>query len=419
MARPPVLLTGATGFVGMSVLARLLDRTDRDVLTLVRAENQDDADARMRGVLATLFDEPYRYADRVRAVVGDLVQPDLGMSIRAREQVASEVDEIIHCGASVAFDLPLRESRAINVAGTSRMLGLAELCAARGDLRRMTYVSTAYVAGKRDDVVGEDELGVGQGFRNAYERSKHEAETMVRAHRATLPLTIVRPSIVVGEGDTGWTSSFNVIYGPLRAFATGTYPVLPGRRDALVDVVTVDYVADALLALSEAPEALGGCYHLASGIHAATLGEIGELAAARFGRPMPRLLPPSVYRRVVHPFVLRRSSPRARRVLRRSEVYFPYFSLGVRFDDRRARNLLAPLGIRPPMLDRHFDRMLDFAEAAHWGKNPIGRARAQELARERRLPRSLALLEPSVGDEVVEDHDVAPRGGDHLPVATA
>src|SRR6266511_2669640 len=186
MTRSPVLLTGATGFVGMAVLARLLERTDRDVQTLVRAESQADADARMRGVLDRLFDDPHLYADRVHAIPGDLVQPDLGLSIRTRERIASEVDEIIHCGASVAFDLSLRESRAINVAGTSRVLGLAELCAARGGLRRM-------------------------------------------------------------------------IYGPLRAFAAGTYPVLPGRRGALVDVVTVDYVADALLALSEMPEAVGGC----------------------------------------------------------------------------------------------------------------------------------------------------------------
>src|SRR6266511_3968001 len=181
MTRSPVLLTGATGFVGMAVLARLLERTDRDVQTLVRAESQADADARMRGVLDRLFDDPHLYADRVHAIPGDLVQPDLGLSIRTRERIASEVDEIIHCGASVAFDLSLRESRAINVAGTSRVLGLAELCAARGGLRRMTYVSTAYVAGERDDVVAEHELGVGQDFRNAYERSKHEAEAMVRA----------------------------------------------------------------------------------------------------------------------------------------------------------------------------------------------------------------------------------------------
>jgi nucleoside-diphosphate-sugar epimerase len=228
--------------------------------------------------------------------------------------------------------------------------------------------------------VREDELDAGQDFRNPYEQSKHEAETMVRAHQAKLPITIARPSIVVGERGTGWTSSFNVIYGPLRAFASGAYPVLPGRRGAMIDVVTVDYVADAVLALTAAPQAEGGTYHLVAGDEAATLGELGELAADRFDRPMPRLLPPTVYRRFVHPLVLRRAGPRARRALRRSEIFFPYFSLGVRFDDRRARALLDPLDIRPVPMTKHFGAMVDFAEAARWGKNPISRARAAELA---------------------------------------
>jgi len=373
-------LTGATGFVGQTVLARLLERTDRHIHTLVRAENQDDADARMRGVLHALYDDVDRYADRIHAVPGDLVEPDLGLSDQTRDRVATEVDEIVHCGASVSFDLPLRDSRAINVAGTARMLGLAEACVERGGLRRMTYVSTAYVAGTRRNEVREEELDAGQDFRNPYEQSKHEAETIVHAHQRKLPITIARPSIVVGERGTGWTSSFNVIYGPLRAFGSGAYPVLPGRSSAIIDVVPVDYVADGILALTAAPEAEGGTYHLVAGDEAATLGELGELAADRFDQPMPRLLPPVVYRRLVHPLVMRRASPRTRRALRRSEMFFPYFSLGARFDDRRARELLHPLGIRPVPMAEHFDAMVDFAEAARWGRNPISRARAADLA---------------------------------------
>jgi thioester reductase-like protein len=373
---PATFLTGATGFVGQAVLHRLLERTGRPVHALVRAPDQDAADARLRDVLQALYDDPDRHANRVHAVPGDLTERGLGLSDARRDAIAVEVDEIVHCGASVSFALGLRESRAINVAGTARVLGLAEDCAEQGGLRRMTSVSTAYVAGDRRGTAAEDELDVGQGFRNAYEQSKHEAETMVRSHMDRLPLTIVRPSIVVGERDTGWTSSFNVIYGPLRAFASGAYPVLPGRREAPIDVVTVDYVADAILALSGAPEARGGTYHVVAGDRASTLGELGEMAAERFGQRMPRLLPPGLYRRLVHPFVLRSASRRARRALEHSEVYFPYFSLGVHFDDRRARALLEPRGLRPASMSQHFDAMVDFAEAARWGKNPISRAQA-------------------------------------------
>jgi thioester reductase-like protein len=139
--------------------------------------------------------------------------PGLGLGAE-RERIAEEVREVIHCAASVAFDLSLAESRSVHVEGTRHVLELAEECAARGEgLRRMTYVSTAYVAGDRHGCARETGLEVGQGFRNAYEQSKHEAERLVWSRRERLPLTVVRPSIVVGDRATGWTASVNVVYG--------------------------------------------------------------------------------------------------------------------------------------------------------------------------------------------------------------
>lgn len=373
-----ILLTGATGFVGMAVLARLLERTDRQILSLVRARSQDEAGTRLDSVMRSLFEDPERYEHRVQAVRGDITAPWLGLDPAARERIALEVDEIIHGAASVAFDLPLAQSRQINVEGTRRVLALADTCATRGNgLRRLTYVSTAYVAGERGGVALEGELHVGQRFRNPYEQSKCEAEQLVHAHRARLPVTVVRPSIVVGERGSGWTSSFNVIYAPLRAFAAGTYPVVPGRRDAVVDIVTVDHLADAILALAATPAAAGGTFHIVGGDNATTLGELARLASHRFGRRQPGFLPPRIYRALVHPLLLRRADPRVRRRLERSEVYFPYFSLDLRFDDRGARELLDPLGVRATPLSGYFDAMVDFADAAQWGRNPIGLARAR------------------------------------------
>jgi thioester reductase-like protein len=386
-----ILLTGATGFVGMAVLARLVERSDRRVLALVRAASQSEADARLARIMASLFDAPERHAGRVEAVCGDLTAPGLGLASQ-RERIADEVDEIIHGAASVAFGASLEDLRSINVEGTRRVLELATTCAGRGaGLRRLTYVSTAYVAGERRGRAHEHELDMGQRFRNAYERSKNESESLVQNCREQLPITVVRPSIVVGERGTGWTTSFNVIYGPLRAFAAGTYPVVPGRRGAVLDVVTVDHVADAILALGASPAAAGGTFHVVGGEHATTLGDLAQLAARRFDRPMPRLVPPRIYRAFLHPLVLRRSEPGARRRLQRNEVYFPYFSLDLRFDDRRARALLDPLGIRATPFAEHFDALIDFAEAARWGREPIGRAHAHA----RMAPRPLHTLWPA------------------------
>jgi len=375
-----VLLTGATGFLGMELLARLLDDPDRRVLALVRARSDDEADSRIRTTLAGLFEDPSPYADRVVALRGDLTASGLGLGPAARE-LALGAREIIHGAASVAFDLPLDESRAINVAGTKRMLELAEAAHKRGTLRRFTYVSTAYVAGDCGGRVPEQAIQPRRRFRNAYEHSKSEAETLVQARRDLLPVTIARPSIVVGDRVTGWTASFNVIYSPLRAFASGAFSMLPARRRSPVDVVSVDYVARAVLALTAAPEAAGRTFHLVAGEQAHTVGELIDDAAQRFEQRPPTCVSPRLYKTLLHPIAMRRSSRAARRLLKRNEVYFPYFGMRMRFEDSEARAILDPLGIRPaPLLD-YFGALVEFAQAARWGRRPIGRAQAQVLAR--------------------------------------
>jgi thioester reductase-like protein len=371
-----LLLTGATGFVGMAVLARILERTDRHVVILVRATSQTEADGRLDALLASVSDSPEAHRERVTAVCGDLTAPGLGLG-QNRAWVCEQVTEIIHGAASVAFELSLPESRAINREGTRRVLALAHECAVRGrGLRRMTYVSTAYVAGDRRGCAQESDLDVGQGFRNAYEQSKHEAERLVRSQRERLPITVVRPSIVVGERGTGWTSSFNVMYGPLRALAVGALPLMPGRPGAPLDVVTVDYVADAILALTASPEAAGGTFHIVGGEHATTVGEVARLGSQRFRKRMPRIVPLRIYRSILYPLMRRRADPALRRRLERTKAYFPYMSLDLRFDDRRARELLDPIGIRATPISEFFDDLMDFAEAARWGRNPIARAHA-------------------------------------------
>ena len=273
--------------------------------------------------------------------------------------LAERVSEIVHGAASVSFEHRLQAARAINVDGTRRVLEFAERCQARGGLRRFSYISTAYVAGEHAGCFSEDDLDVGQRFRNTYEQSKFEAECLVARSRGQLPITVLRPSIIVGERDSGWTASFNVLYWPLRAFARGSYAALPARRDAPVDVVPVDYVADATFALSQAPEAEGATFHLTAGAHVSSVGELVELATAFFGRPAPRLIEPSLYRSVMHPLLVRAapdergsSRPDAQRgvlpvlrhagLLRRSSC--PRGAARVGNQDHAAAHLLRPAG---------------------------------------------------------------------------
>jgi thioester reductase-like protein len=376
-ASEAVLLTGVTGFVGMELLSRYLERTDLPVYALIRAPDETAARQRLRHVLSSLYGRDDAYADRIAPVPGDIESPELGLERSRREELSELVTEIVHSAASVSFSLPLEESRGINVAGTRRVLELGEQCRTRGGLRRFSYISTAYVAGDHAGEFREDQLEVGQGFRNSYERSKFEAERLVRQHSERLPVQIFRPSIIVGERETGWTNSFNVLYAPLKAFARGAYPAIPARPSTPVDVVPVDYVADAVFELSARPLAGEETYHLVAGPDATTAGRLADLAAGYFRRRPPRFIPPRIYRRLVHPLVVRRSEGKKRRALEQSETLFPYFSMRVRFDDRRARSRLRATGVRASPLEHYLDRLLDFAVTAQWGRAARGRAEAR------------------------------------------
>jgi thioester reductase-like protein len=374
--QPGLLLTGATGFLGGELLARLLERGEQPVYALVRAESDDEAQLRLQRVIESLLGSAEPWRGRAVAVAADMTQPDLGMGAARRRWLAERVTQVVHCAASVSFTLGLEPSREINVEGTRRLLDFAELCAASGGLDCFTHVSTAYVAGTRPGRFGERDLDVGQGFRNPYERTKFEAELLLRERGRSLPVQVVRPSIVVGDSRSGWTASFNVLYGPLRAFAHGAYPAIPARRSAPVDVVPVDYVADAVLALAGRP---GTTYHLAAGERATTVGELIDMTTRHLDRRPPRILPPRLYRRALHPVLLRRSGEARARALRRSEALFPYFSMRVDYDASLAREALTPLGIEVPPLSSYFGRLLDFALAARWGRRPLARQHAAEL----------------------------------------
>jgi thioester reductase-like protein len=351
--QPALLLTGATGFLGGELLVRLVEQTDRDIVVLIRADDDAAATTRLARTLATLLPPEALSAavPRVRAVAAHLDRPGLGLTPRAFDALAAQVDAVVHCAASVSFTLPFEEAWAINVGGTRAMLDLA--ARAGSGLERFVHVSTAYVAGDRPGPYRESEGDVGQRPRNTYEHTKLMAEQDVLA--AGLPGTsILRPSIVVGDSRTGWTPAFNVIYWPLRAFARGLFPVVPAAPDARVDIVPVDTVADALLTLATAPApAATGTFHVVAGDDAPTARRLTELAASAFDAPLPDFVAPGT----------------APEVEQRAGAFLPYFRVpGVFRTDASSR-----LGFIPPPLETYFTTLLRYADEARWGR--AGRAR--------------------------------------------
>jgi thioester reductase-like protein len=357
-----ILLTGATGFLGMDALARLIEREGEQIVVLVRAHDDDEARERLQTVLTRLYDQPPAAAAQVQAVRGDLLKEGLGLSVKDRERLISSVDRVIHCAASISFELPLGEAREINVEGVARVLELAREIADGGSLRRLVHVSTAYVSGRHAGEFSEEDLDVGQEFRNTYERSKNEAEQLLRG-ASDLPLAIARPSIVVGHRTSGWTPVFNVLYWPMRAFERGLLEEVPAREDSIVDFVPVDYVTDGILALLD-DEGARGTYNLVAGEQALSAGELVELHSSVSGRAPVRFA----------------SQQSAAGLPAGAETFVPYFDVRCRFTDARARAVLERAGVVKPDPRDYLGRLIAYAHRTNWGKRPISRQASMAVA---------------------------------------
>lgn len=276
-----VLLTGATGLIGGNLAVRIFRQfTDTQLMVLVRGGSAGDAAQRFWATVELIDSELSRdeFTDRVRIFRGDVNSRDLGLSQAEYDSIRDSVTHIIHSAASVKFHLPLEEVRAINVCGTTHILALANDAYRHGRLRRFGYISTAYVSGKREGTVLESDLPHTSGFANTYEQSKYETEQMVRSNAGNLPTIIFRPSIVVGNSQTGITTSFNVLYVPLRLLIQDMINMLPGSASVPLDVVPVDFVRDAICHIMFGPrECIGKTFHLTTGEESVTTGEIIRL----------------------------------------------------------------------------------------------------------------------------------------------
>jgi len=363
-----ILLTGASGFLGMEILTRLLDRDEERIAVLIRAEDDDAARQRLTAVLDRLYDRPPPAAARVRVVRGDMQQPGLGLSNSDRLRLCDSVDRIIHCAASISFDQPLPRARDTNVEGVRRIIELAREIAETGHLRRLMHVSTAYVAGHHNGTFGETDLYYGQRFRNSYEQSKNEAERLLN-EAGDLPTVIARPSMVVGHQACGWTAAFNVIYWPIRAYERGLLREIPARPDSIVDFVPVDYVASAVEALLDDDEATGA-YNLVAGARSLSASGLLELLAS-----LPRSgsgRPPDA--RLVEPRDGAALPPGA-------ETLLSYFDVRCHFDDHRAGTVLERAGVERPDPRSYLPQLMSYARITAWGKRPISRQASLIAAR--------------------------------------
>ncbi len=351
-----VLVTGFPIFVARRLVRELVAGGDH-VFVLHREKFTADAEAFVAEVNAhsgdTSGDGSGDNAGEAVALRGDILDLDLGLSGEEVRLLHDQIHEVHHLAAVQYLGISSEKMRRVNVEGLREVL---ELALGMKRLERLCHWSTAFVAGGREGVALEEELMVGQRFRNGYERSKAAAEELARSAMAKLPITIVRPSVIVGDSETGEVQRFDGPYLLINALvnAPANTPVpLPGQGGLPLNVVPADYVVKAALHLARHPGAVGGTFHLVDPAPL-TAHEFYNAVADAAGRPRPTLFLPNNIARIIL------SAPGLRRLVPQERTFLEWFDSSLIFDDTGARKLLADGGIHCPDVPSYVDVLVRY-----------------------------------------------------------
>lgn len=303
---------------------------------------------------------------RVEILSGDIVDMHLGLAGPEYQALCAEVTHLFHLAAISYLGMPHEVARRVNVDGTRNVIELARDCRR---LERLVHFSTCYVAGDRLGVIAEDELEMGQSFRNAYEETKYEAERLMQRAKDALPITIIRPSTVVGDSQTGEIDRFEGPYylGMVLVLSPLVLPLpLPGNGVAPLNVVPVDFVVQATLSLAHNPAAAGKTVHLVDP-NPMSARRAYELIAQKSNKKLPRF---NLSAKAADLFLRLPGVEKLARPQRAAINYVNHLAL---FNSHTALELLDGTGVRCPPLQTYLDVLVDYAVET-WRKKQAAEA---------------------------------------------
>ncbi|MEO8041568.1 MAG: SDR family oxidoreductase [Acidobacteriota bacterium] len=343
-----VFLTGFPGFIAERLVERLA-RHDTQFFLLVQPQFVEKA----TDAIVRIAEQTGTPLENFAVIEGDITRANLAISADDLQTIRDETTSVFHLAA--AYDLAIDKETAysVNLEGTRNVNAL---CRSLPNLRRYNYVSTCYVAGKRNGRIFETELEHGAGFRNHYEETKYLAELEVENLKAELPVTIFRPSVVVGDSHTGETAKYDGIYYLIQYLRKG--PGLlrfinVGNNDVRLNLVPVDFVVNAIVALAGDENAIGKTIALADPTPLTT-AELFDVIAEQLSKKRSVVTPPAwlIEKSLMFPF-----SPPMTGLPHHA---VPYFFLSQTYDTSQASELLAAYDVRCPNFRDYAPNLIEF-----------------------------------------------------------
>ncbi len=372
-----MLITGATGLVGQYLLKDLFDHGQR-LAVIARPGKRMTSLERIEAIMHRWEAETDRRWPRPVILEGDISCPQLKLSPEQQAWVHAHCDRIIHSAATLQFHGPSRQSEpwATNVQGTRNVLQFA----ATAEIPEFHYVSTAYVSGRSEKVIYEDDFDRNQTFRNDYERSKFESEKLVRESDQFESKTIYRPAVIVGDSQTGYTSSYHGLFTYLRFMATHVpaeeigangkrhTPIhLPIEGNEPRNLVPVDWVSRVICRILCNPEAHNRTFHLVPD-QLSTARQIIDSCCEYFnstgvvyGSPLDEVASQSQF---------------AVKFFENLRVYDDYFKSDPVFDATNLKAFCEDL-VCPEIDGQTIHRFLDFGISGNWGKRKTNPPRVE------------------------------------------
>ena len=369
-------ITGATGVVGSALVAELCAQGNADLRLLIRAKDEQDLAQRRATMLKFWEIAPdSEMASRIMALRGDVTLPKFGLEANIHAALGQEVTHIVHSAAIVKMNLPLEEARHSAVTSVRSILELAEQCRSNGVLKKVDIVSTVGVSGLTPGLMAEEPMLHVEKFHNTYEASKSEAERFVLGNKSDLPVTLHRPSMVVGHSETGKIIHFQVFYH-LCEFLSGrhTRGLIPKTEGVSLDTIPVDYVAKAIAYSAQNPDQTRGkIFHLCSGPEAAIpIKSLVEQVNQRFGgrEPLsqPRAISSNLFRKGL-PIMGWFAGEKEKKALRNLPIFLDYLAFPQQFSNQKSEPFFSNVGIGLPTPMNYLTQILGYYLSAKASKN--------------------------------------------------